>query len=109
MRDGFVGWRVLESKTYPNVTFEPTEAKGLKGLPKDGSLTFDMAGNLTVHGTTKPSVWHVTANLKDGKVTGNANTTFNFAEFGLTQPKVPKVAYVADTIKLEYDFTLEKK
>jgi polyisoprenoid-binding protein YceI len=109
MRDRFIGWRVLETKDHPSVVFEPTEVRGLKGLPKDGSASFELAGNLTVHGTTKPSVWNVTANIKDGKATGTAKTTFTFAEFGLTQPKVPKVAFVADTIRLEYDFTLEKK
>jgi polyisoprenoid-binding protein YceI len=78
-------------------------------MPKDGSATFDLVGNLTVHGTTKPSVWNVTATIKDGKATGTAKTTFTFSDYGLTTPKVPKVAFVADTIRLEYDFTLEKK
>ena len=37
-------------------------------------------------------------------VTGTAATAFTFADFGLTQPKVPIVLSVADTIHLEYDF-----
>jgi len=42
-------------------------------------------------------------------VTGTATTAFPFSEFGLTQPRVPVVLSVADTIKLEYAFSLVPK
>jgi polyisoprenoid-binding protein YceI len=66
-------------------------------------------GNMTVHGVTKPTTWHVTAEAKNGLVTGNATTQFTFSDFSLSEPRVPVLLSVADSIKLEYDFTLVPK
>jgi polyisoprenoid-binding protein YceI len=110
MRDGYVRRRVLETDQFPTVEFTPTSVRGLpKTLPTSGSHTFDVIGNLTVHGVTRPTTWHVTAAAQNGQVTGNASTIFTFADFGLQQPRVPIVLSVADTIRLEYDFTLVPK
>jgi polyisoprenoid-binding protein YceI len=110
MRDGYVRRRVLEADQYSTVEFTPTAIRGLpKKLPTSGSHTFDIIGNLTVHGVTKPTTWKVTAALNNGQVTGSASTLFSFADFGLQQPRVPVLLSVEDTIRLEYDFTLVPK
>lgn len=44
------------------------------------------------------------ATFNGSDITGNAATSFTFADFGITQPRVPVVLSVAGTIKLEYDF-----
>jgi polyisoprenoid-binding protein YceI len=104
-RDGFVRGRVLETRQYPTVTLAPTAVAGLGWpLPKSGSKTFQLAGGLTVHGTTHPTTWMVTASFNGNDITGTAATAFTFTDFGLTQPRVPIVLSVADTIRLEYDF-----
>lgn len=109
-RDGYVRGRVLETDQYPTVEFTPTGFRGLPAkLPTSGSHTFDVTGNLTVRGVTKPTTWRVTAEAKNGQVTGNAYTLFTFADFNMQQPRVPIVLSVADTIRLEYDFTLVPK
>ncbi|HUQ20708.1 MAG TPA: YceI family protein [Gemmatimonadaceae bacterium] len=109
-RDGFVRSRVLETDQYPSVEFVPTGFIGLpRTLPTSGSHTFDIVGNLTVRGVTKPVTWHVTAEPKNGQVVGSAATQFTFSQFNIAQPRVPIVLSVADTIKLEYDFTLVPK
>jgi polyisoprenoid-binding protein YceI len=72
-----------------------------------GDLAFDLVGDLTVHGVTKPSVWHVTAIAKNGVVSGTATTSFTFEDFGMTRPSTMMVLSVDDTIHLEYDFTLQ--
>jgi polyisoprenoid-binding protein YceI len=109
-RDNFVRARVLEADKFPTVEFTPTEFRGLpRTLPTSGSHTFDVIGNLTVRGVTKPTTWRVTAEPKNGGVVGTAATKFTFADFGMEQPRVPVVLSVADTIKLEYDFTLVEK
>lgn len=110
MRDGFVRRRVLETDQYPTVEFVPTGLRGLpKTLPTSGAHTFDVIGNLTVRGVTKPTTWRVTAESKNGKVTGSASTLFTFSDFNIDQPRVPVVLSVQDTIRLEYDFTLVPK
>ena len=104
-RDGYIQRRVLETTQYPNVILAPTAVTGLGWpLPTSGTKTFQLTGDLTVHGTTHPSTWTVTASFNGTDVTGNASTAFTFADFGLTQPRVPIILSVADTIHLEYDF-----
>ena len=110
MRDGYVRRRVLQADQFPTVEFSPTEFRGLpKTLPTSGAHTFDVLGNLTVRGVTKPTTWHVTAEQKNGQVTGNASTLFTFSDFNIDQPRVPVLLSVQDTIRLEYDFTLVEK
>ena len=109
-RDGFVRGRVLQTQQYPTVTFVPTAVRGISlPLPKSGGKTFDMIGDLTVRGTTRPTTWKVNAQFAPSALTGHATTAFTFADFGIDQPRVPVVLSVADTIKLELDFSMIPK
>lgn len=109
-RDGYVRGRILETSQFPTVELAPTALLGLTlPTPASGSKTFQVAGNLTVHGVTKPTTWTVDAKFDGGRVTGTAATTFLFSDFGLIQPRVPVVLSVADSIKLEYTFALVPK
>jgi polyisoprenoid-binding protein YceI len=109
-RDGYVRGRILETSQFPTVELAPTALRGLTlPVPASGSKSFQVVGNLTVHGVTKPTTWQVDAKFDGGSVSGTAATTFSFADFGLTQPRVPVVLSVADTIKLEYTFSLVPK
>lgn len=112
-RDGYVRNRLLESAQHPTVELAPTAAKGLPAsfVTASGNaapVTFELTGDLTIRGVTKPTTWKVTARRTGDAVTGTATTKFTFADFGLTPPKVPIVLSVADTIGLEYDFTLNR-
>jgi polyisoprenoid-binding protein YceI len=104
-RDGFIQRRTLETDKFPTVVLAPTSVRGFSGtIPTSGSLTFELLGDLTVHGVTRPTVWQVTAHVAGEDVTGTARTAFTFKDIGLDQPRVPVVLSVADTITLEYDF-----
>ena len=104
-RDGYVRGRILETSQFPTVELSPTALQGLTlPVPASGTKTFQVVGNLTVHGVTKPTTWQVDAKFDGGRVTGTAATSFVFSDFGLTQPRVPVVLSVADSIKLEYTF-----
>lgn len=104
-RDGYVQRRTMETDKYPTVEFVPSSVRGFKGpLPASGPVTFELLGDLTVHGSTHPAVWQVTAHSEGQDVAGSATTAFTFKDINLDQPKVPVVLSVADTIKLEYDF-----
>lgn len=106
-RDGFVRRRVLETDTHPVVTFQPTSVRGMTlPLPTSGTRSFELVGNLTVRGTTRPTVWKVNAQFQPGRIAGGATTSFTFADFGMEQPRVPVVLSVDETIRLELDFTL---
>lgn len=108
-RDGYVRRRLLVTDSFPTVEFVPTGFRGLTAAAAKsgtGPATFDVIGDLTVRGVTHPTTWRVTAKRDGDSITGNAATHFTFADFGLTQPRLPFILSVADTIALEYDFTL---
>lgn len=106
-RDRYIAGRTLQVEQYPTVELVPTALNGVTlPLPSSGRRAFTMTGNLTVKGVTRPSTWQVNATFSDETVTGTATTAFTFADFGMEQPRVRSVLSVADTIKLEYDFTL---
>jgi polyisoprenoid-binding protein YceI len=109
-RDGFVKRRVLETDQYPTVTLVPTKITGVSlPLPTSGTKTFDIVGDLTVRGVTHPTTWKVNAQFQPGGFTGKAATAFTFKDFAIDQPRVPVVLSVADTIKLELDFSMVKE
>jgi polyisoprenoid-binding protein YceI len=107
-RDGYVRGRLLEATKYPTVEFVPTGVRGLTAATASasGPKTFELVGDLTVKGVTRPTTWKVTAQQAPGRATGSASTKFTFADFTITPPKVPILLSVADTIALEYDFTM---
>jgi polyisoprenoid-binding protein YceI len=109
-RDGFVQRSVLQTSKYPTAEFDPTSTSGLPSpLPNSGALTFQISGNLTAHGTTKPATWDVTAQiLNSQEMTGTATTSFTFEDYNIDQPRVPAVLSVVDKITLELDFHFVK-
>jgi polyisoprenoid-binding protein YceI len=104
-RDNYVRQRVLETARYPSAVFVPTEARGLDvNALGSGGTTFDLVGDLTVHGVTKQVVWNVTATRSGNALSGTATTEFTFEDFGMTVPSVMVVLSVDDNIRLQYDF-----
>lgn len=109
-RDNYVRGRLLETAQYPSVVFVPTEARGIMLPPSgSGSSTFDLIGDLTVRGVTRPTTWRVTATVANDQVSGSATTKFAFVDFQMAKPQVRSVLSVADTIALEYDFRLVRE
>ena len=106
-RDGYIRNRTLETAQHPTVLLVPTETRGVSlPLPSSGSHRFQLVGNLTVKGVTRPTVWNVTGTFAGDTLTGSAATRFAFSDFELAKPRVSIVLSVADSIGLEYDFRL---
>jgi polyisoprenoid-binding protein YceI len=106
-RDNFISRNTLQTSQYPTVEFVPTEARGLPvPLPTSGQGTFELVGDLTLHGVTKPITWQVNASLDGQSLTGTATTSFKFADFGMTVPRAFVVLSVEDNIRLEIDFKM---
>lgn len=108
-RDGYVRGRLLTVEQHPTIVFAPTQVRGLT-IPSDsGTSSFDLLGDLTVRGVTRPTTWRATARFQGGRVSGTASTRFTFADFEIEKPRVRSVLSVADTIALEYDFNLVRE
>ncbi len=109
-RDNYVRTRLLVTDSFPTTKLAVTGVRGLPSpLPTNGRVQFQLLGDLTVKGVTRPTTWDVTANVSGDQLTGTAATAFTFDQFQLTQPRVRVVLSVNDTIRLEYDFTMKKQ
>jgi polyisoprenoid-binding protein YceI len=87
--------------------FVPKQLRNLRfPLPESGDVAFQMLGDLTIRGVTKPVTWDVTAKIAQGSISGEAKTSFTFVDFELEKPRVRSVLSVNDEIGLEYTFFL---
>jgi polyisoprenoid-binding protein YceI len=106
-RDGYIQRNTLETGIYPEAIFVPTAAAGLPAaLPASGPVAFQLTGDLTVHGVTRPATWDVTGQVAGQTFSGTATTSITFTDFGMTLPRVGPVLSVDDLIRLQLDFTL---
>jgi polyisoprenoid-binding protein YceI len=104
MRDNYIKRNTLQTEQYPTADFAITSAPGLPSpLPTSGTASFQMVGDLTVHGVTRPTTWDATATFEDGQVTGTASTTVLISDFGMEPPKAGPVLSIEDSVKLELD------
>lgn len=108
-RDNYVRRNVLQTDQYPLVVFVPRLVSGLPfPLPEAGSLSFQLSGDLTIRDVTREVTWEVSGELEGGRAVGQAQTSFTFADFDLTQPRVPVVLSIEDQIILEIDIVLQQ-
>lgn len=104
-RDNFIKRGTLGVSQFPTAQFVPTEIKGLAApLPTSGEVQFQLVGDMTVRGITKPVTWDVTGKIEGQSLVGQAKTAFKFGDFGMEPPRVPILAAVEDNIRLELDF-----
>lgn len=108
-RDNYIRRRTLTVDQHPTIVLVPTELRGLTIPGGAGRDTFQIIADLTVRGVTRPTTWNATAQFQSGRVTGSAVTRFTFPDFQMEKPRVRSVLSVADTIALEYDFTLVRE
>jgi len=109
MRDNYVRTRTLEVAKFPKAEFVPRRTQGLTlPLGSSGNTSFQMIGDLTVHGVTAETTWAVTATLAADKVTAQATTRFPFSTFQLQIPKLARLLSVDDDIRLELDLVLTR-
>jgi polyisoprenoid-binding protein YceI len=105
-RDNFIKSDTLQTSRYPMATFVPSSTQGLAmPLPTLGQVTFQLLGDLTVHGVTKPVTWQVTATFADTTVSGSATADVKITDFGMTPPKAGPVLSIEDNLTLDLAFT----
>ena len=103
-RDNYIKRSTLRVSEFPNAVFVVTSAPGLPvPLPTSGTAAFELMGDLTVRGVTRPTTWQATATFAERDVTGSATTTVLMTDFGMTPPRVGSVVSIEDSVKLELD------
>jgi polyisoprenoid-binding protein YceI len=108
-RDNFIKQNTLQTAQYPNAELVLREATDLlKPLPTTGADSFQLLGDLTVRGVTRPVQWDVQADFSPEAVTGTATTLVRITDFGMQTPRAGQVLSVEDEIRLELDFTAKR-
>jgi polyisoprenoid-binding protein YceI len=101
----------LDVATYPTITFQSTSVK------KAGSDEFVVAGDLTIHGVTKPvtlKVEEVSEEAKDPwgntRIGASAKAKINRSDFGLTwnAPLETGGFLIGDEVKLDFELQFVK-
>jgi polyisoprenoid-binding protein YceI len=100
----------FDAQKYPEITFKSTSVKA------SGKDSFDVTGDLTIHGVTKPVVLKVELigkgpGMKEGTITSgwDASTAVKRSEFGLSWNKVIEgTQVVGDDVKIELHVEADK-
>jgi polyisoprenoid-binding protein YceI len=102
-RDEALHTFIIDSRTYPLVTFVPTDVNGLPAQIAVGeTAVFTITGDLTLHGITRPVTFDCTAGLvSPTRLEGSAATTISRADFDLAIPRVTQVANVDEEFSIE--------
>jgi polyisoprenoid-binding protein YceI len=98
--------QILRTNDFEFVTFEPTEIRGMptSALPGD-TVTFQVAGNLTITDVTRPVVFDLTVTaVASDQIKGLAETKILWRDFALFIPDSPSVDTVADDVILQLEF-----
>lgn len=105
-RDNSIRSRWLESQRYPLAVFTPTSISGLPTQYEMGSeIQFQINGNLTIHDTTNPVVFDVTAKLDGDTLIGTATTHVKMSDFGFSAPDIAGMLKANNDAILSLDFT----
>jgi polyisoprenoid-binding protein YceI len=106
MRDKRIRSQWLESDTYPFATFVSTGVAGVPASYIEGQeVSFQLTGNLTIHGVTQPATFDVTGTLAGHTVTGTATTKIQMTDFGFEAPSVAGILTVEDNVTVTVNFS----
>ncbi len=102
---------ILESRTYPTITFAPTAIRDLPARAALGTpVTFTLAGDLTIRDLTLAQTFTVTATMVAAdRVEGTAATTVSRDDYNLEIRVAPHVTNVEDTVELYIDFVARRE
>ncbi len=107
-RDNYLRTNSLESDTYPLATFIVTRIDDWSApLAQGETTTFEMVGNLTVHGVTNEVVWESTATMEEDVLTGTAKVSVEMDDFDIEKPTVGIVLSLDETVTLSLAISAE--
>ena len=102
-RDDHVRTDTLEVSKYPYAMFTVVNAQVLPGSYSEGQkVSFQLKGNLTLHGVTRATVFTMQAQLVSNAVSGFATTLIHLQDFNMKTP----ITTAAVTITVSKDVTL---
>jgi polyisoprenoid-binding protein YceI len=102
-RDDHVRNDTFQVDTYPLATFSAQDATVLSGRYTEGqTVSFQLPGNLTMHGVTRPVTFAMQGTLSRGTISGSGTTSIHIADWEMQQPEITSVL----TVTIQPDITL---
>jgi hypothetical protein len=98
-----VAQQILQTDQYPTATFIPRSAPGLTVPLTSGPQTFQMIGEQTVRGVSRPGTYDSTGTTADGAFEGTSRSLLKLSDFGITPPGLGPLLSVADEMTAEID------
>ena len=95
--------QLLQTAQHPMAEFFVKSAPGLGAPLPAGDAAFQLAGDQTVRGLTRPTVYESSANFTPDAMVGQARTTFKMTTFGITPPSIGPLVQVSDDMIAEVD------
>lgn len=111
-RDSHVRNDTLETNTYPYATFRVTDASVLSGHYVEGqNVTFQLNGELTLHGITRPEIFSMQGRLTGNTITGTASALVHLQDFQMKPPQTTSVVTITvnNAVTLSINFTAKKQ
>lgn len=108
-RNGAIQRFVLQSNQDANryITFTPTAIEGLPAVVTIGEpFQFSVTGDLTIRDVTLAQTFPMTVTANsENELVGAGAAIITLADYQLSIPSVPSVAWVDDKVTLEIEFT----
>lgn len=96
-RDGQFRGRIMETDRFPTANFVLTSPVELGTTAVDGAeATVVVAGDLTMHGVTRPVTVEVTARIADGRLGVLGTIPVVFTDFDIVDPSLPAITVEPD-------------
>jgi polyisoprenoid-binding protein YceI len=97
----------IESSTYPKATFKGKIKEYNKSKDAE-KTTYDVEGELTIHGVKKTIATKITILSKSGKLNLKSNFKVKNEDFKIKIPNLVKNK-IAENVSISFDFDLESK
>jgi len=109
-RNGAIRRFVLNTDSYPTITFVPTALNGLPdSIAVGDTISFEIQGDLTLTDQTRAETFNITVTVdSESQISGSATSEIAYADYGIFVPDVPFVANVEDELDLTLDFVAIK-
>ena len=110
LRDGWIRENALESDRFPLAVFVATQIRDAPDGYREGdAVRFRLDGELTLRGITLPTLWDVSASLRDGTISGSAETRLRMTDLGFDPPDFADTLTVQDEFTLRIDFVAHER
>ena len=96
----------MESSQYPKATFKGKVVNFSASKLSSTKSTYDLEGDLTIHGVTKKIKTKINLSLNSGNITATSNFTVKAEDYKIEIPGLVKDKF-AENIKISINFNLE--